>query len=76
MTPLHVAVLNQHADVVNCFIRHADDASRGAVGGRIVMATDFNINDSEGKGTDGFFLFTQVSISPLFPIWYNFSTFC
>ena len=48
-TPLHFAISEQHKDVVVCFVNHADNASRGAIGGRIPMMPDFNIIDSEGQ---------------------------
>lgn len=48
-TALHMAVTNRQKEVIKCFVDHSENASRGGLGGRIPIATDFNLLDSEGQ---------------------------
>lgn len=45
-TPMHMAVTEKHKDVVKCFIDQSNNASRGGIGGRMLISPDFNLCDS------------------------------
>ncbi|XP_033627890.1 rabankyrin-5-like [Asterias rubens] len=57
-TPLHMAIANQHSDVVSVFLEHRTNAMQGQDG--VLIIPDFNVKDSNDQTVLGLALWTGL----------------